>query len=667
MTQEGKEKPSLPEVPSSGRADCLLDIRQVILSEIIQEDQQEVDRLRLVLSEMPEGVIITDTKNRIQWINRKACELLEVEESEAIGESIKAFHNESFIKDTRNFFDTMSSSRMEFIEFEGVVKGRDINFRISPLQSKDQFIGILRVLRDVTASRKTQEQIRLLAQAVNAVVEAIYIVDHNMVIQYVNPAFTAITGYDKRECIGRTPDMLNSGQHEEGFYEERQRTLAEGRSWSGRVICSRKNGSLYTADCTISPVFGDEGETCYFVAVQKDITHELEIESQLLRSQKMEFIGRLTGGIAHDFNNMLTAIIGNAHLISAEMDENDPFRPEVESILKASLSAAGFVRQLLTFSRRQRGEVRPVNLNYILGEMEPLLRRMIGENIKVSIRKEGGLKNNMGDQGQVEQILANLCLNARDAMPDGGNLFIETSNLALTEETARLFSEVTPGEYTQMTVSDSGIGIDEENRDKVFEPFFTTKEKGKGTGLGLSIVYGIVKQYGGDIKISSSRGQGTTFTIIFPAVEKVMQTAAAQEMVEIRGGSETILLVEDEDVVCNFAEKAMKKLGYRVLVARNGADAKSIFEREKDGIDLIFTDQILPDITGTRLVNDLLGSPGSRENTGVIYVSGYPDFQAISSMVLSSGALLLEKPFTPEALAHKLRQALDEKKNAGQD
>ncbi len=643
---------------SQERADCMLDIRRSINPQILHHEEM-IDRLRLVLSEMHEGIIITDTKNTVEWINRKACQFLEVEYENAIGKPIKAFHKDRFVKDTKKFFDTFGSSELEFLEFEVEIHNRIINFRISPLHSKGQYYGIVRVLRDITQNRRAQEQVRLLAQAVNAAAEAIYIIDPSKSIHYVNPAFSRITGYDRSESIGKGLSLLRSDQHDESFYRNLWDTLRGGEPWSGRIVNRKKDGSLYTSDCTISPVLDEGGDIRYFVAVEKDITRELEIETQLLHSQKMEFVGRLTGGIAHDFNNMLTAIIGNSHLLLEEMDDEDPLRPEASAILKASLSAAGFIRQLLTFSRRQRGEVRKINLNYVLGEMEPLLKRLASENTRFEFRLGEKLDSTLADQGQIEQIIANLTVNARDAMSSGGSITFETSNLMVREQETGVFSNVKPGKYVQLICTDQGVGISNAYLDKIFEPFFTTKERGKGTGLGLSIVYGIVQKYGGAIRVFSRPGKGTTFRIIFPSVATGEELKPESRNRRARGGAETILLVEDEEVVRNFAVRVLKRLGYRVFDCETCDEALEVYRREGTEIDLIITDYVLADQSGAGLVDEIARITKKDRRPGIIFISGYPDFQAMSVPPGDSNAVFLEKPFTPDDLAHKIRDVLD--------
>lgn len=627
----------------------------------------EMDRFKLILSEIHEGMILSDTKDRIEWINRKACQILGVNWDQVIGKSIKAFHSDTHISSAKKFFDTMSTDKLEFIEFEAELNGRFINFRVSPLHARDRFLGILRVLRDVTDNRRAQEAVKLLAQAVNAAAEAIYIIDINKKIQYINPAFTIITGYSIKDCLGKPVSILRSDRHDEAFYQEIWNTLEKRKSWAGRISNRKKDGVVYTVYCTMSPVFGEDGEITHYVTVEKDITHELEIETQLLQNQKMEFVGRLAGGISHDFNNMLTTIMGNAQLLLEEVEENDPIRPSLNQIMKASLSATAFVRQLLAFSRRQRGETEIININSVISEMEPLLKKLAGDNIRVIINKGPGIKNLSADQGQIEQIISNLTVNARDAMPKGGKLIIKTSTFLITSETAKYFPDVSPGEYIQIVIADTGVGMDGKTVSQIFEPFYTTKEKGQGTGLGLSIVYGIIKQYGGGIKVQSQPGMGTTFSILLPVAkteedEKLgEESAPGMDSLKTPGGNETILVVEDDQGVRELSTRSLKKLGYRVLVAAGSDEGRQIFNAHHNEIDLIIASVVMPGSSGLKLIEDIVKDipPENSEKAKVLYLSGYPEHLHFSGKLSRPGISFLGKPFTPEKLARKTREALD--------
>jgi signal transduction histidine kinase len=395
---------------------------------------------------------------------------------------------------------------------------------------------------------------------------------------------------------------------------------------------------------------------------EKERTDALEAlhntEKQLVQSQKLEAVGRLAGGISHDFNNLLTVILGYSDIMKRNLREGDPLRRNVDEITRASERAASLTRQLLAFSRKQVMQPKVFDLNTVVSDLEKMLRRMIGEDIELRVTAETDLGNIKADPVQLEQVLMNLVVNARDAMPKGGKLSIETANVYLDESYSQDHVSVVPGHYVMLAISDTGCGMDEETRQRIFEPFFTTKEQGKGTGLGLSMVYGIVKQSGGNIWVYSEEGRGTTFKIYFPRV-----TAAAEEYrraahgLEVEGGSETILLVEDAEWVRTLARQVLESAGYRVLEAGNADAAIKLCDSiNGDRIDLLLTDVVMPGMSGNDMSRILLAKhPGMP----VLYMSGYTDDAIVQHGVLEAGINFLQKPFTPAALASKVREVLD--------
>ena len=395
---------------------------------------------------------------------------------------------------------------------------------------------------------------------------------------------------------------------------------------------------------------------------EKERTDALEAlhntEKQLVQSQKLEAVGRLAGGISHDFNNLLTVILGYSDIMKRSLPDADPLRRNVDEITRASQRAASLTRQLLAFSRKQVMQPKVFDLNSVVSDLEKMLRRMIGEDIEVRVTAESDLGNIKADPVQLEQVLMNLVVNARDAMPKGGKLSIETANVYLDESYSQDHVSVVPGHYVMLAISDTGCGMNEETRQRIFEPFFTTKEQGKGTGLGLSMVYGIVKQSGGNIWVYSEEGHGTTFKIYFPRV-----TAEAEEYrrvahaLEVEGGSETILLVEDAEWVRTLARQVLESAGYRVLEAGNADAAIKLCESiNGDRIDLLLTDVVMPGMSGNDMSRILLAKhPGMP----VLYMSGYTDDAIVQHGVLEAGINFLQKPFTPGALTLKVRQVLD--------
>jgi signal transduction histidine kinase/ActR/RegA family two-component response regulator len=380
-------------------------------------------------------------------------------------------------------------------------------------------------------------------------------------------------------------------------------------------------------------------------------------EQQLQQAQKLEAVGRLAGGIAHDFNNLLTAIGGYAQLTLKRLPDHDPLKSNVREIEKAGERAAALTRQLLAFSRRQVLQPKVINLNAIISDLNNMLSRLIGEDIELRTALEGELNSVRADPGQMEQVIMNLAVNARDAMPDGGKLTIETANVYLDEFYARDHLSVIPGNYVMLALSDTGIGMDSETQAHIFEPFFTTKQPGKGTGLGLSMVYGIVKQSGGNIWLYSEKEHGTTFKIYLPSFsEKLQEHIEPTPTRKEEGGSETILVVEDENLVRQLLEEVLQGAGYTVLSAANGSEAINLSETYMDPIDLVLTDVVMPEISGTQVVTHLTTK---YKNLKVLYMSGYTDDAIVHHGVLDAGVNFIQKPFTPDSISRKVREVLD--------
>ena len=384
---------------------------------------------------------------------------------------------------------------------------------------------------------------------------------------------------------------------------------------------------------------------------------KVALQDQLRQSQKMEAIGRLAGGIAHDFNNLLTIIKGYSQLSFIELKEGDPLRNNIEEIQKASDRAANLTRQVLAFSRRQVLDMKILDVNTILQDLDKMLRRVIGEDIELVTLLSKDLGNVKTDPGQIEQVIMNLAVNARDAMPSGGKLTIETANVELEETYARAHIAVKSGRYAMLSVSDTGVGMTPEVRDRIFEPFFTTKEKGKGTGLGLSTVYGIVKQSEGNIWVYSEPGQGTTFKIYLPRVDEPLEELRQKAVEkEIPRGSETILIVEDDEPVRKLSTQILKRQGYAILEAGNGNEALHLCEERKQPVHLILTDVVMPEMGGRELVKRLKSLHSEMK---VIYMSGYTNNAIVHHGVLEKGVNYVQKPFTLDALARKVREVLD--------
>ena len=421
----------------------------------------------------------------------------------------------------------------------------------------------------------------------------------------------------------------------------------------------RKDGTLYEEESTISPIVDDAGRTVNYVAVKRDVTREVQLEAQFLQAQKMEAIGQLAGGVAHDFNNILAAILMQTELIATTEGLPDKIRDGLREISAYADRAATLTRQLLLFSCRQVMQPRNLDLNDLVTNLAKMLRRIIGEDVRLELNLHPKPLTTHADPGMLDQVLLNLVVNARDAMPGGGHLLIETRKRTFTPEVAASIPGASPGRKICLCVTDTGTGIAPENLARIFEPFFTTKEPGKGTGLGLATVFGIVKQHGGSLCVESEVGRGTTFQVFLPAAEKTDKSAEEPSAKpKPRGGEETILLVEDEQVVRYLIRNMLERAGYRVLEAAHGVEAEHILETSKTSIHLLLTDIVMPEgMSGRELAARI------REripNLPVIFTSGYDVETAGRELTLKKGQNFIKKPFSAQQLLEMVRHSLDE-------
>lgn len=502
-----------------------------------------------------------------------------------------------------------------------------------------------------------QKQRTQLSAVIEQTADSVVITDAENTVLYVNPAFEKVTGYSRADIIGQTPNILKSGKHTVDFYRTLWQTISSGRVWRGRFVNRKKDGSLFTEDATITPIRDEQGAIINYVAVKRDVTRELELEEQYRQSQKMEAIGSLAGGIAHDFNNILTGTNGFAELLQMQLPPDSPYQELVTRIMRGGQRATELVRQLLAFSRKQVVEPRVLDLNSVVSDLERMVLHFIGEHIQLTTNLAPQLWPIKADPTQLEQIMLNLAINARDAMPTGGQLKFETANVTLADETIPPQLELEGGEFVRLTVSDTGIGMSAEVKAHIFEPFFTTKELGRGTGLGLATVYGIVRQNSGFIWVDSEPGQGATFKIYLPRVAEVVTPQPQPEpALALARGSETILLVEDEPHVRELAAEMLSRQGYRVIVAADGTEALGLAAELNGRFDLLVTDVIMPRLNGPDLAGRL---KAIQPDLKILYVSGYTAEVVACHGVMGPDAVLLSKPFSPMLLAQKVRQVLE--------
>jgi PAS domain S-box-containing protein len=530
------------------------------------------------------------------------------------------------------------------------------HIRLFPVFGRDgRLDGIAAYGRDVTALKRSEEELRKLSRAMEQSPASIVITDTSGTIEYVNPKFCRLTGYSAEEAVGRKPSIMKSGETPATVYAELWRTIRGGKEWRGEFHNRKKSGELYWESASISPVLGSGGAITHFVAVKEDITEQKRLEEELRQAQKMEAFGQLAGGVAHDFNNLLTVIQGNAAQLQ---DYSLPAADRascVEQILEAANRATRLTRQMLLFGRRQPPQLRDLDLNVIVSDMARMLRRLIGEHIRVEVHFSPGAAPIHADQGMMEQVLMNLAVNARDAMPRSGELVIQTQVVEHTGQGTH--RGLPPGRYVCLSVADNGRGIDPEHLPRVFEPFFTTKEVGKGTGLGLATVFGIVEQHGGWTDVESRLGVGTTFRVFLPALSVFAAAKSATPAAPEAGGTETVLLVEDDAAVRSVAQRVLQRRGYRVHEADTAAAALKVWALHGEEIDLVLTDMVMPGgMNGRDLVERLRAEkPGLR----VIYSSGYIDAALGEDCASRRGPSTLRKPYEPAELLRTVRACLD--------
>jgi len=506
-----------------------------------------------------------------------------------------------------------------------------------------------------TALRESEERYRTLVEGVR---DVIFALSPEGTITSLNPAFETITGWRREEWVGQPFEKLVHAEDLPFALELLGRVVRGDLRAVSQFRVATAKGEYRMGEFSATPQLL-EGRLIGILGIGRDVTERVQLEQQLRQAQKMEAVGRLAGGIAHDFNNILTAITGYADLLLEDLRPSDSRHQDVAEIRKAADRAAGLTRQLLAFSRQQVLQPSVIDVKTLVGDLEKMLGRLLGEDVELGTRLAPDTGRVKADAGQLEQVLMNLAVNARDAMPHGGKLTLETSNVDLSEGYAADHYPARPGSYVMIAVTDTGTGMSEETQAHMFEPFFTTKEKGKGTGLGLATVYGIIKQSGGFIWVYSEVGHGTTFKIYLPRVGESADLVKGPAPARARaaGGSETVLLAEDEAPVRAVARQVLERHGYTVLEAPSAEAALDIAARYSGAIHLLLTDVIMPGLSGRELATRLADL---RPEARVIFMSGYTDDAVTRHGVLEPGLAYLQKPFTPDALGQKVREVLDQ-------
>lgn len=534
-------------------------------------------------------------------------------------------------------------------------------YLIKPFEERELLTTIEMALHNHEMERRLKESEEWLRATIHSMGDAVIATDQDGLVKFMNPVAETLTGWHNAEACGRritevfqllneTSRTVASNPVLAALAKEQVVTLAEP------TLLITRDGREIPINDSASPIRDHLENVSGAVLIFQDITVRRALEAQLNQSQKMEAVGRLAGGVAHDFNNMMTAVIGYSELLLLQVAADSPFHIPIKEIKMAGERAAALTRQLLAFSRKQILQPVDLNLNETIDHMLRMLRRLINEDIAITPNLSKDLGSIKIDPTQIEQVILNLAINARDAMPGGGKLMIETTNITLDEAYAEHHPNITPGDYVRLAISDTGYGMNQETRSHIFEPFFTTKASGKGTGLGLSMVYGIVKQSGGDIQVNTEPGKGSSFQIYFQRsqtseIERVEQV----EETEFPTGTEVILVVEDEETVRQMIRRTLVLNGYQILTASNGLDALAIFEAHQE-IDLVISDIIMPEMNGRELSERL---KRLRPDLKILFMSGYTDDVTMHHKIENAATGFIQKPFTIEALGQKVRAVLD--------
>lgn len=673
----------LEECPAEVEGPFLAEERKLIdsLSEIIcsaldrmrahDELRESQRRFSDTLTNLEMMAVMADTAGDIMFCNDYLLRITGWKREEVIGQNWYEMFLPDHEKEKVEKILVRSDPALEIVpHFENEIKTRSGELRVVKWTNttlrdlNGKVTGVAALGNDVTEREhfereliKSEERYRSLVENAH---DIIYTQDLTGNYTSINKAGEQITGYTREEVLKMDSSQIIAPEFHERSREMVASKLSGDKETVYELEIIAKNGRRVAIEVNTRLMFQD-GTPVGIQGIARDVTERLYLEDQLRQAQKMEAVGRLAGGIAHDFNNMLTVINGYSDLILRKTDASDPLRPKIQEIRKAGESSASLTHQLLAFSRKQVLQPKVLDLNEVIFSTKKMFQRLIGEDIELTTHLKRGLGNIKADPGQIEQVIMNLAVNARDVMPRGGKLLIETGNVYLDREYVTHQIVARQGDYAELTVTDTGPGMDSGTLQHIFEPFYTTKEMGKGTGLGLATVYGIVKQSGGYISVDSEPGRGTTFKIYLPIIEEGIEDYKPGEVSDAAlRGTETVLLVEDEESVRKLTRQVLQSYGYEVLEATGCNEALSICERHNRPVRLLVTDVVMPGMSGPELAAKLLERCSDLD---VLYISGYTNDAIVHHGVLDPGINFLQKPFTPEAMARKIREVLDSKEN----
>lgn len=628
-----------------------------LLEDRTQKLQISEGKYRSLLGGIPEIVIVHDKDGFILHINDVGAARLEWSVEEVVGKNLSEIVLPRCAEQVSgHVMQTVSCGACHFETTFVSRSGRHIEAEVN--ERPIEFEGsqaILSVGRDITKRRQAEAERMLLSTAVEQASDVIIITDTENKIQYVNPAFEKVTGYTSAEVSGKSPDILKSGKHQEKFYKKIRDTIRSGQVWTGHIINKNKDGSLLEEDASITPIRNSRDEIVSYVAVKRDVTQEVAMQEQLRQSRKLEELGSLAGGVAHDFNNLLTGILGYVSILKSNAREDDEVYRAADVIEKAAQRAAQLTEQLLGFARRGKHRNVSVDLHKSVQDVIKLLSGTIEKSIIIEQDLKADFSYVLGDPGQIEQIILNLAVNARDAMPEGGRLSFITEMVEFDQFYCKTHSGATPGQYVMVSIADTGKGIEKDMLERIFEPFFTTKELGKGTGMGLAMVYGIVKNHGGSIRVYSEPGYGTTFKVYFPLASEPAKVEAEPRQDSPVPGTGRILIVDDEEIIRQTAHELLSHLGYDVVTASDGLKAVEYYKKHSHVIDLVILDMVMPKLGGRDCFRAL---KEINPDVKAILSTGYSLDSAMQEVLKEGIIAFAQKPYQLKRLAEVVSYAL---------
>ena len=621
----------------------------------------------LILNSVVEGIIGVDLNGNIKFINNAAIKMLQYQGLKVLDKNIhELIHKKNIPKEKCFFIKAIKDGRSKKIRSDVFHNSKgdvlDVDVTITPLKKHGKLAGSVICFNDIRERKTFEMEILRLINVIEQADVSIVITDINANIIYVNEAFEKTTGYSYKEAIGKNPRILNSKQHNQKFYKELWNTISNGDTWRGEFINKKKDGTLFYEDAVIFPILDLDGKIINYASIKKDITREKELEERLKLTQKLEAMGQMVGGVAHDFNNILTIISGYTELMLLKNKKDESFFKPVNEIQNAVERAKSLVSQLLTFSRKQIVEPKPVDVGLTIKNIEKMLRRLIPEDIDIEINIQDNLPMIWADDTQIEQILFNLIINAKDAIISKKQSDKKIIKITISEENVSkkiktvIGFKTKPGKYIKISVYDTGIGIRKDILNRIFEPFFTTKETGKGTGLGLATVYGIVTQNNGFLNVKSEVNKWTQFEVYFPVYKekKDISSTPPENIIKHKKYTETILFVEDEETILTIGKEGLTNIGYNVITAKNGITGYELYKKNRDKIDLVITDIVMPELDGFEMYKKL---KKLNNEIKIIFTTGYIDSN-FEKLKKDKNVDFIMKPYNISEINNKIRKLL---------